>query len=120
MKPTQRSARHSGEERYEVTLTYGRDQMEEIAKLTRDGQPIVETIHLVYVRPVNGKWSRYTNSRYGSRVEGHEKIENGMGAVGPYRTRQIFTSTLGEVCKWVEHLPGLRLAIDDVESSLPE
>ena len=120
MKPMQQSTSHTGRERYEVKLTYAPDEVSEVAKLTRDGQIVVETIYLVYLRDVGGKWERFTSGRLGSRAEGHEKIENGRGAVGPYRTRQVFTSTLGEVCKWVDHLPGLRQAIDDVEFSLPE
>jgi hypothetical protein len=119
MMPTQEQVHHTGEERYEVVLTYTDDQVAEVAKLTRDGQIVVDTVYLVYTRRVGESWQRYTNGRYGSRAEGHEKIENGRGAVGPRRSRQVFTSTLGEVCTWTQHLPGLRLAIEDVESKRP-
>jgi hypothetical protein len=119
MKPMQHGGVHTGEERYEVTLKYGPEEKREIDRLTRDGQIIVDTVHLVYTRKVGGAWERYVNGRHGSRAEGNVKIENGMGSVGQRRTKQIFTSTLGEVCAWTAHLPGLRLAIDDVESTLP-
>lgn len=120
MRPMQQFTEHTGEERYEVKLTYTPEEKGEIAKLTPDGQIVVEVFYLVYTRYVGGEWRRYTNGRHGSRAEGNEKIENGRGAVGAYRSRQVFTSTLGEVCKWADHLPGLRQAISDVELLLPE
>ena len=120
MRPMQQNVSHTGEERYEVTLTYSAEERAEIAKLTRDGQIVADTVRLVYTRQVGGEWGRETNGRYGSRVEGHEKVDGMRGAVGPRRSRQVFTTTLGEVCTWTTHLPGLTLAIDDVESQLPK
>lgn len=120
MKPRQSYVRHTGEEWYEVMLTYTPEQKAEIHKVTGGGQIVVDTVVLMWRRRVGQSWERYTNGRNGSHAEGNVKIDNGGGAVGPRRTREIFTRSLGELARWTDIVPGLRLAVEEAESGLPD
>lgn len=120
MQPTQTYVRHTGEEQYEVMLTYTPEQKAEIDKLTPGRQIVVDTVVLMWRRKVGQSWERYTNASQGSRAEGNVKIENGGGAVGPRKSREIFTRSLGELARWTEKVPGLRLAVEEAEARLPQ
>lgn len=119
MQPTQSYVRHTGEEWYEVMLTYTPEQKAEIDKVTDDNQIVVDTVVLMWTRKVGQGWERYTNGRNGSRAEGNVKVANGMGSIGPRKSREIYTRSLGELARWTERVPGLRLAVEEVEATLP-
>lgn len=109
---------HTGGERYEVTLKYTFGDLEGIARLTKPGAIITDTVVLVWVRSIGEKWRRCTRGTYGSRAIGHVKGE--FGDVGSRKSREIFTTDLGDIRPWAQYLPGLRSVIGDVESDLPE
>lgn len=120
MQPTQSYVRHTGEEWYEVMLTYTPEQKAEIDKVTADRQIVVDTVVLIWKRKVGQPWERYTNASQGSRAEGNVKIANAPGCVGPRKSREIYTRTLGELARWTEKVPGLRLAVEEAEANLPK
>lgn len=116
-------AAHTGVERYEVELRYEGRELAEVNRLTSVGDPVADTVHLIWVRSIGGIWSRYVNTGTGSRIEGWTKVdENGtlserqMGR----RSREIYTRGTGELRRWAALLPGLRLAVEEAEMSLPE
>lgn len=120
MRPEKTSVSHTGEERYEAMLQYGPEQMGGIRQLTKDGQIVPDTIRLVWTRRVGEKWQRQPMAGSGSAAIGHVKIEGVSGAVGPRKSREIFTRDLGDIRAWAQYLPGLRSAIEDVEAELPD
>lgn len=119
MQPRESYVRHTGEEQYEVMLTYTPEQKAEIDKITADGQIVVDTVVLIWKRKVGQHWERYTAASQGSRAEGNAKIANARGCVGPRRSREIFTRSLGDLARWTEKVPGLRLAVEEAEAKLP-
>lgn len=116
----QQSLVHTGEERYEVTLTYSKEDQEHISRLTATGDIVPDTVVLVWVRQVGEAWRRHTNGQHGSRAIGHEKLAyQAGGGKGIRRSREIFTPGLGEIKRWAEYLPGLRNAVAAAEDRRP-
>ena len=110
---------HTGEERYEVKLTYTLGDVELISKMAQPGEIITDTVYLVFVRRVGGSWERYTRGTHGSRAVGNEKVVGITGAVGPRKAREIFTRDVGNLTAWADRLPGLRAAVEKAEAELP-
>lgn len=114
---------HTGAERFEVELKYDGVELEEINRLTKVGDPVTDTVHLIWVRAIGTKWMRYINTGSGSRIEGWTKIDeagNVSRRTTSRRSREIFTRGTGELRSWAALLPGLRPAIEQVELDLPE
>jgi hypothetical protein len=114
---------HSGSERYELTLAYDKDDIEEIRRLTEPGRVVVHEVHLVWVRTVGGQWQRYTNGVNGSRAHGRLRLSDDVeafGSRGQWKTQEIFTRELGEMKAWTTKLPDLRPLIEDAEANLPK
>lgn len=112
---------HSGEERYEVTLVYTDDQLDQVARMTGTGQIIPDTVVLVWMRHVGGEWKRYTSGRSGSRAVGYVKLEHSAdGAHGVRRAREIFDPNRhNEMRKWAQYLPELLNVVRNMEFGLP-
>jgi hypothetical protein len=110
--------RHWGTEWCQVSLQYDEaDTNSMVAPLH------VKTVLLVWTRQVGAKWIRYTNGANGSRAWGWERLSEEaerMGARGAYKNREIFSRKTGELLKWTDTLPGLRLAIEEAEANLPQ
>ena len=113
LKPRGKPQR-GGEEWYERTLEY---TAEEAAAI--QGTLKVERIILHWTRIPGQKWER---NPYKSVVIGRERGVAQIGRTRPpgIRSRQIFTHTLTELRSWTVVLPGLRNAVDELESELPE
>lgn len=122
MPPTPHgSPRHTGTERYEVTLVFGPDDLKEINRLVKPGEIITDTVVLVWERQVGQKWERATKPRTGSRAEGYPKpIFDLLYGERVRRTRGIYSRDLGEILSWTNHLPGLRQAVGQAEAQLPD
>lgn len=120
MKPIKVEQQHTGAERFEVALEYTLKEVVRIGEMTPAGKIVPRRIELVWERPIGGEWRRVVG-RGGSKAWGNVKIEGVCGSVGPYRSREIFSKNLRNILPWAEYLmPGLRQAIADVESELPE
>lgn len=112
--------RHTGEQRYEVDLVFSEDEQTEIYEMTADGKIVPDKVTLVWTRRVGRPWVRLSANSHGSRIEGHVKIANAKGSVGPRKTMEIYTRSLGNFKTSLEYLPGLRSAIEKIEGELPD
>lgn len=111
---------HEVEERYQIELEFTPEELSDIVRMTPEGEMVPDRIVLVWTRQNRHIWVRRTAGRYGSRAEGYVKGPGGWGKYGPRLTREIFGRGLGNMNRWAEFLPGLRTAIEDIESELPD
>lgn len=103
--------KRSGVDVYQTSLSYDADLVDEIADLVDEGQVVPLRFVLYYSRTADGKWRREA----GSYAVGPRKGEEDVPA-----RRLIFEHGVPALRGWATLMPGLRMAIEKVEASLPD